>query len=248
MKTFTSDLSGKTFPVTQIVHANAIRSAILDMMRKNTPGPIEVISMSELADYRQRYIESSLKAELDTLTSLEKEVLEKMKRHELVSDNIEAEWSKHYTLGQRVADKVAAFGGSWRFIIIFCSFIGLWITVNIIALFSKNFDPYPFILLNLMLSCLAALQAPVIMMSQNRSEEKDRERAREDYKVNLKSEIEIQALHEKIDHLIINQQGRLFEIQNIQVEMLREILDEISVSGAAKPRTKKPTSPSTTGQ
>lgn len=106
------------------------------------------------------------------------------------------------TFGQKVADKVAAFGGSWTFIISFFVFILLWIGVNVYFLTNKGFDPYPFILLNLILSCLASLQAPIIMMSQNRQEEKDRERAKKDYEINLKAENEIQLLQEKLDRLI----------------------------------------------
>ncbi|MNY30754.1 hypothetical protein D3C86_1648800 [compost metagenome] len=131
------------------------------------------------------------------------------------------------TFGQRIADKVASFGGSWTFIIAFGCFILLWISINVYFLTNKGFDPYPFILLNLILSCLAALQAPVIMMSQNRQEDKDRLRAKKDYMINLKAEIELRALHEKIDHLIIHQQQELLEIQRIQIEMMNDILEKI---------------------
>jgi uncharacterized membrane protein len=126
-----------------------------------------------------------------------------------------------------VADKVASFGGSWTFIISFIIFLLIWIAFNAFWLANKGFDPYPFILLNLILSCIAALQAPVIMMSQNRQEEKDRERAKKDYKINLKSELEIRELHEKIDHLIINYQQDLLEIQNTQIQMLGNILKNV---------------------
>jgi uncharacterized membrane protein len=131
------------------------------------------------------------------------------------------------TFGQRIADKVADFGGSWTFIIFFLSFIVVWILSNVIFLFNKGFDPYPFILLNLILSCIAALQAPIIMMSQNRQEEKDRERAKKDYMINLKSELEIRMLHEKLDHLIMHQQQELIEIQKVQIEMMNDILERI---------------------
>ena len=106
-------------------------------------------------------------------------------------------------------------------------FLVLWILVNVFVLVAKPFDPFPFILLNLILSCIAAMQAPIIMMSQNRQEEKDRERAKRDYKVNLKSELEIRMLHEKVDHLIMHQQQELLEIQNIQMEMLNDILSNL---------------------
>jgi uncharacterized membrane protein len=221
---FISDLSGKEYPDNQKVPVCGIRDSIMQMMVSDNGGPVHSVSRKDLDRYRQCYIERAMSEDLDKVSTLEKQVIEKLRNHELVSDNIEDQWEKESTPGQRIADKVASFGGSWRFIIIFLIFIALWIAINMMALFAKNFDPYPFILLNLMLSCLAALQAPVIMMSQKRSEEKDRQRAKEDYKINLKSEIEIQTLHEKIDHLIFDQQSRMFEIQNIQTEMLHDVL------------------------
>ena len=131
------------------------------------------------------------------------------------------------TFGQRVADNVANFGGSWTFIISFFIFILIWIASNVYLLTNKGFDPYPFILLNLILSCLASLQAPIIMMSQNRQEEKDRERAKKDYMINLKSELEIRMLDDKIDHLVMHQQQELIEIQKVQIEMMNDILNRI---------------------
>lgn len=110
--------------------------------------------------------------------------------------------SKSTNFGDRMADKIADFGGSWTFILSFIGFLLVWISFNIYWLNNKGFDPYPFILLNLLLSCVAALQAPLIMMSQNRQEEKDRERAKEDLKINQKAEEEIRSLHEKLDLLI----------------------------------------------
>jgi uncharacterized membrane protein len=106
------------------------------------------------------------------------------------------------TYGERIADNVADFGGSWTFIISFFIFIIIWIGLNAFILLNRAFDPYPFILLNLILSCLASLQAPIIMMSQNRQEQKDRERAKKDFEINLKSEMEIRALNKKLDKII----------------------------------------------
>ncbi|HUH26246.1 MAG TPA: DUF1003 domain-containing protein [Flavobacterium sp.] len=134
------------------------------------------------------------------------------------------------TLSARVADKVATFGGSWTFILSFLFFLLLWIAANIYLLNNKGFDPYPFILLNLILSCVAALQAPIIMMSQNRQEEKDRARAKNDYMINLKSELEIRLLHEKIDHLIMHQQQELLEIQKVQTDLMNTILTEVRMN------------------
>ena len=145
-----------------------------------------------------------------------------------ISDKIEENTiGDSITFGQRLADKVASFGGSWTFIISFGIFITIWILFNIFFLQSKSFDPFPFILLNLILSCIAALQAPVIMMSKNRQEEKDRERSKKDYMINLKSELEIRILHEKIDHLMMHQQQDLIEIQEVQIDMMNDILKRI---------------------
>ncbi|MBU0694918.1 MAG: DUF1003 domain-containing protein [Bacteroidetes bacterium] len=121
------------------------------------------------------------------------------------------------TIGEKLSDRVATFGGSWRFIIIFSIFLALWMMLNVFILSNKGYDPYPFILLNLILSTIAAIQAPVIMMSQNRKEERDRRRSEDDYMVNLKSEIELRNLHEKIDLLIAEQMKDLFEIQKAQI-------------------------------
>jgi len=186
------------------------------------------ISVSELNQYRQKYISEYLLNEVGELGELEKDVLESIQKQETLSSKIILdEASVKFTYGQRLADKIASFGGSWKFIIIFGVFILIWMIINIIFLTSKAFDPYPFILLNLILSCLAALQAPVIMMSQNRQEEKDRERSKQDYMINLKSELEIRMLHEKLDHLIIHQQQELLNIQQVQVEMMEDIMKQI---------------------
>jgi uncharacterized membrane protein len=131
----------------------------------------------------------------------ERDVLEHILRNELITDVPDDFEDEPTTLAQRMADRVASFGGSWMFITAFFSFILLWIVVNVVFLTSDAFDPFPFILLNLILSCLAAVQAPIIMMSQNRQEEKDRQRARADYRINLKAEVEIRLLHEKVDAL-----------------------------------------------
>jgi uncharacterized membrane protein len=153
-------------------------------------------------------------------------VLEALHKNKLISDDVNETIDETLTYGQRLADKIASFGGSWTFIIFFFCILFSWISLNL-YFFRRPFDPFPFILLNLVLSCLAALQAPVIMMSQNRQEEKDRERSKHDYQVNLKAELEIRMLHEKMDHLILHQQQRLFDIQKIQIEMLSEITKQL---------------------
>lgn len=132
------------------------------------------------------------------------------------------------TIGQKLSDKIARFGGSWMFISSFLSVLAVWIVYNVVAPRSDIFDPYPFILMNLVLSCIAAIQAPIIMMSQNRTEEKDRLRAENDYMINLKAELEIRSLHSKIDLLIEEQLKTLYEYQQVQLEHLKKIDTEIS--------------------
>jgi uncharacterized membrane protein len=127
------------------------------------------------------------------------------------------------SFGLRLADRVASFGGSWTFIIIFVTVLLAWIAINTVVLLKKPFDPFPYILLNLILSCIAAIQAPVILMSQNRQEGKDRLKAEHDYRVNLKAEFEIRSLHEKIDHMLVHQWQRLMEIQQVQTDLLSEL-------------------------
>jgi len=153
---------------------------------------------------------------------LQQIVLDAIEEEKLLSDKLHEFEDKHLSLPGKMADKVASFGGSWKFIIYFLVFIIGWVIVNL-YLVTKPFDPYPFILLNLFLSMLAAFQAPVIMMSQNRKEEKDRQRAINDYLINLKAEIEIRNMHRKLDLLIADQMKTLFELQNIQVELMEEI-------------------------
>jgi uncharacterized membrane protein len=175
---------------------------------------------------RQEYIGEKLVEENGALSKLQEDVLNSMREQTLLSQTMIEDDNEPLTLGQRLSDKVASFGGSWTFIISFCCFLMVWVIVNSIAWFGFTKDPYPFIFLNLILSCIAALQAPIIMMSQNRQEEKDRERSKKDYMVNLKSELEIRLLHDKMDHLILHQQQELIEIQKIQMDMLNDILKQ----------------------
>ncbi|MDO1581329.1 DUF1003 domain-containing protein [Rhizobium oryzicola] len=187
------------------------------------PLPAEgYISRKALEEFRGRYISQLLREERGELTNLENEVIESLKDHDTLAENIEDDYEDSRSLGDRVADIVASFGGSWTFIISFCLFLAVWMAINLIMGADKAFDAYPFILLNLVLSTIAALQAPVIMMSQRRQEQKDRLRALNDYKVNLKAELEIRHLHEKVDHLLNRQWERLTEIQQIQIEMMRD--------------------------
>lgn len=181
------------------------------------------LSDTQLNELRKTYIEQLLQEELGELGEVEKTVARSIGSKKIISANIHSRKTKQSTAGEIIADKVASFGGSWKFIIIFFSFLTVWMLANIWWLHNKGFDPYPFILLNLLLSCIAAIQAPVIMMSQNRQETKDRNRAEHDYKINLKAEVEIRMLHEKIDHMLLHQNKRLLEIQKVQIELMENI-------------------------
>ena len=146
-----------------------------------------------------------------------------MKAEKLIVENLLHPPKETLTGGDRLSDKVARFGGSWKFIVLFGIFLAIWIFYNVIMIRSKQFDPYPFILMNLILSCIAALQAPVIMMSQNRQEEKDRMRNENDYLINLKAEMNIRSLQQKMDLLLGEQIKTLFETQEKQFSLLKEI-------------------------
>lgn len=169
------------------------------------------------------YLKKLLDTENVQLQKLHDIVADAVREEELLTNKLSESATEKTTFGMRLADQVASFGGSWQFIITFGAIILVWISVNALQLFSAPFDPYPFILLNLVLSCLAALQAPVIMMSQNRQEQKDRQRAENDYLINLKAEIEIRNLHQKMDLLMAEQLKNLMEIQKIQIELLEKL-------------------------
>ncbi len=235
MKTFRSDFSDQEFPISEKVSAKTIRHSILNLIQKDNPkfSHDSFLALSELNTYREKAISDYLVKEVGELSELEKTVLNSVTNNNTLTDKIDNDDKQTLTIGQRVADKVASFGGSWTFIISFGVFIAIWIFINIFWLINKGFDPYPFILLNLILSCLASLQAPVIMMSQNRQEEKDRERAKKDYMINLKSELEIRTLHEKIDHFIMDQQQELLELQKVQIEMMNDILKQLEKTDKA---------------
>ncbi len=210
-----------------MIPAALIRPKILEEIEKAFPNfsTQGYICIDDMNRFRFQYVQNLLTSEKGELTALDQEVLESLRQHDLLSSNINLEFQEKLGFGEELADKIAEFGGSWKFIILFAAVLIVWIGINTAVLLWKPFDPYPFILLNLILSCLAAIQAPVIMMSQNRQESKDRLRSEYDYQVNLKAELEIRHLHEKIDHLLSRQWERLVEIQQVQMELMAEVLD-----------------------
>ncbi|TWF51951.1 DUF1003 domain-containing protein [Neorhizobium alkalisoli] len=216
---------GRTFPFSKLHKVASLRPRLFEMIAEEVKdcNVESLICDEDLARYRRRYVESLLEAERGELSALDKQVLDDFEKGTLtVQDSEPAALESKESFGARVADKVASFGGSWTFILSFLGILIVWMGVNAIGIMSAPFDPYPFILLNLVLSCLAALQAPVIMMSQKRQEEKDRLRAENDYMINLRAELEIRQLHEKIDHQMAKQWERLAELQQIQIELLEK--------------------------
>jgi len=217
-------ISGKPIPAGNDIRLSAIRPGVADLIRQDFPAlqPTDIIDRAVIADYRGRYVEHLLRAERGEITALERDVVDSLRSQEILATNVEDAIDSGRTIGERLADRVAQFGGSWTFIMAFFLLLAVWMGTNVLTA-TRAFDPYPFILLNLILSCIAAIQAPIIMMSQRRQEAKDRRRSENDFRVNLKAELEIRHLHEKIDHLLNRQWERLAEIQTLQIELLQDL-------------------------
>ncbi|MEC4593517.1 DUF1003 domain-containing protein [Nitrospirillum amazonense] len=216
-------VTGKLRPKRDLISLDTLRPSLAVRIRRDHPGlpPDALVSRGVVARYRSLYVEELLQQEKGELTELDRQVAESIATHETLAENIEEGYAEERTLGERMSDHLASFGGSWTFILTFGGFLIVWMIISSFQ-GDKSFDPYPFILLNLILSCLAAIQAPIIMMSQKRQEAKDRLRSENDYRVNLKAELEIRHLHEKIDYLIQRQWKRLTEIQQLQLEIMQE--------------------------
>lgn len=216
-------ISGAETPRKNLVSLETLRPSLTERILADFPQLTEhsLISKAELARYRTRYVEEILREEHGEYSDLDREVVESIARQDTIASDTDDEFDEKRTLGERLSDGLASFGGSWAFLISFGCVLVVWMMINV-AQGPGAFDAYPFILLNLVLSCIAAIQAPIIMMSQRRQEQKDRLRSSNDYQVNLKAELEIRHLHEKIDHLITKQWQRLAEIQQVQLEMMQE--------------------------
>ena len=228
MNEFKCEVCQKTFPEGQLITSHGIRHEIEEIIKNDHPewNDNSRICKDDFDACRIKYIIKMIAEEKGSIEVLEAAVINSIKENEIITFNTRIE-NETLKVGELISDKVASFGGSWKFIIIFFSILLVWIAINSIYLLIKPFDPYPFILLNLVLSCLASIQAPIIMMSQNRQEMKDRLRSENDYKINLKSEIEIRTLHEKVDHLLLDQWSKMMKIQEIQIEILEEIRKKI---------------------
>lgn len=211
-------------PISETSRGDLLRSSLNDMIAKKVEGwkSDDHICFECLAKFRGEHVRQLLESEEGELTNIQNEVIESLKTADLLARDTEAEYDRMESIGEKIADKVALFGGSWTFIFIFMTILLVWIGFNLVAPSKEQIDPFPFIFLNLILSCIAALQAPVIMMSQNRQSEKDRMRAENDYRVNLKAELEIRHLGLKLDQLMTHQWRRLLDIQQIQLEIMHE--------------------------
>jgi len=225
-----SHITKKEIPQGEDVKGKDIREGVFNLIKSEFPdfGEDSYVSLAELNHYRRLYITSLIIQEKGELDIIDQDVVNAIKNNSVLSENIQDEIEAQLTIGQRIADRVAAFGGSWTFIIAFFFFITIWMSINIWFLATKPFDPYPFILLNLILSSLAAIQAPIIMMSQNRQDQKDRQRSEHDYKINLKAELEIKLLSEKIDHLLVQHNKKFLAIQEVQVDYLEDLMKKIN--------------------
>ena len=213
------------FKVGEVIKAKLVEEPLAQLIREKHPkwSSQGYICLADLNLFRTRYVTEVLKSASQEVYDLEEGMAKSLEEEEVLSRNINQEFEDSLTLGQRMADRLAAFGGSWTFISIFMIVLVVWMGINTWILLTKPFDPYPYILLNLVLSCLAAIQAPVILMSQNRQEARDRLHSEHDYEINMKAEIEIRKLHEKMDHLLMHQWQRLMEIQQLQVDLMEEI-------------------------
>ena len=224
-----SDISKQEIRDSEIVSGSEIRQGVFNLIREEYPdfNGDSILSMDELNRYRRLYLTRLVEQEHGELARIDLDVMRAIQNNSILSENIDVKKKSRRTRGQKLADQIAAFGGSWTFIIAFFSFLMCWMLLNSFLLGQYAYDTYPYILLNLILSCIAAIQAPIIMMSQNRQEQKDRQRAENDYKVNLKAELEIKLLSEKIDHLLVHQNKKLLEIQEVQIDYLEDLMKKM---------------------
>jgi uncharacterized membrane protein len=227
---FACQICGEQKRKTELMPAEVIRASIVDVIAKEHPAwsPGGYICHACLNRFRMDYVRDVMEEEKDECASLKKNDNRGVKEGDHLPENDYVEYEKELTFGEHLSDSIAGFAGSWSFIAVFAGLLFLWVALNTYVLLSRPFDPYPFILLNLVLSVLTALQAPVIIMSQNRQEIRDRLHAERDYQVSIHTELEIHRLHKKIDHLLESQGHRLMEIQNIQMELMEELARQSS--------------------
>lgn len=225
-KKFTCAVTGNEFFRNELRRGSEIRKELLEIIQKDLPtfGLDDYISLPSLNDYRRRYVAQVLQEDNRNISALEKNIIESLDKNDILTRNVEPELEKTLTFGEKTSDALSDLMGGWPFTIGFLAFVLLWMGGNTVLLFAKPLDPYPYIFLNLLLSLVASVQAPLIMMSQNRKEARDRRRSVNDYEINLKAELEIKLLHEKVDYLTGVQNHRMLEMHEIQTEYLSDVL------------------------
>ncbi|HLC61027.1 MAG TPA: DUF1003 domain-containing protein [Candidatus Nanoarchaeia archaeon] len=227
--TVTCQICNKRKVLKDILPAEMVRESVVDTIKKKYPkwSTKGYICYPDLNRFRIEHVQDVLETERGELSHLDKQVVRSLKKHDVLASNVNEEFEKKATVGQKLADGLTSFVGSWTFIVIFGIVLFSWVTVNTLLIW-RPFDPFPFILLNLILSTVAAIQAPIIMMSQIRQSQKDSLRAEHDYKTDLKAELEIRHINSKIDQLMSHQWQRLLEIQRIQMELMGDHMNKES--------------------
>lgn len=215
----------REFSLNDLYPNSLIRNSVLRVAKQHYPKINEegFVCFQDLRRISALHSEVLLKQEKGALSVLEQEVIESLKDQDLLSENVNEEFEEKLTFGQKLSDKLATFGGSWTFLIIFGVVVFIWTSINSLQLFDRRFDPYPYILLNLVLSCVAAIQAPVIMMSQNRQAAKDRLQMEHDYLVNLKAELQVRQLNTRMELFMRHHWQKMHEIIRLQEEMIQDI-------------------------
>lgn len=218
----------KVFAPTDVYPLSLVRHTVLTIAKTKYPQLEEesFVCYPDLRKMHALYFEEVMKQERGALSQLEKDVLQNISEHEILSENINEQFEETLTVGDRIADKIAQFGGSWTFILLFGIVLFSWMGVNSFQYLQGSFDPYPYIFLNLVLSCLAAIQAPVIMMSQNRQSAKDRLSQEKDYQINLKSELQIRQLNARLELFMKHHWQKMHELSRMQEEIVHEVEDK----------------------
>lgn len=226
--TVTCQICGQAKALEEVWPGELVREGVEKTIRQEYPdwSSQGYICLQDLNRFRGKYVEAVLKEGVGEIEKLQNGLLERLKEHELLSRNINVAFEEDLTFWERLSDRVAAWGGSWTFILSFLFFTCFWFAVNSYIWIFRPFDPYPFIFLNLVFSMMSAVQAPIILMSQNRQDSKDRLRSEYDYRVNLKAELEVRHLNEKMDLLLTRQWRRLLEIQQIQLAVMEELANK----------------------
>jgi len=224
-KTILCDVCKRPKKKSELYPLEMVHEPVMKIIQNEHPdlSRMGYICSEDLNKYRIEFIKKVLEEEKGELSELEEEVVKSMKEQETISTDVNAVYEQRVKFADKLSDRLAVYAGSWKFIIGFITVLMVWIIINSVLIVLKAFDPYPFILLNLVLSCLAAIQAPIILMSQNRQDAKDRLRSDYEYRVNLKAELEIRHLHQKLDHFLKREWQTLLEIQQIQVELMKEL-------------------------